>query len=193
MFSTPEVNYNTLQQQVYSDNYGLRSQVWFLFHLRIPHSCLCLSSSFILSFHHIINYTRWNFGITRSHGCWRSCRSKVPKDLHWIWYLVSPILIVLLNANCKLWCSVTNVKCSPNIICHSLYVVLGIIDLWCCNYYHLPSDFSSKFQSSMTMFYHKLLTREGRVLANGWTHPSSMTIFVHLFIRSVILKVTTMT
>ena len=43
----------------------------------------------------------------------------------------------------------------------------------------------------MTIFHHKLLTREGRVLANGWTHPSSMTIFVHLFIRSVIRKVTT--
>ena len=30
------------------------------------------------------------------------------------------------------------------------------------------------------IFHHKLLTREGRVLANGWTHPSSMTIFVQL-------------
>jgi hypothetical protein len=28
------------------------------------------------------------------------------------------------------------------------------------------SDFSSKFQSSMTIFHHKLLTREGRILAN---------------------------
>jgi hypothetical protein len=28
-------------------------------------------------------------------------------------------------------------------------------------------DFSSKFQSSMTIFHHKLLKREDRVLANG--------------------------
>ena len=40
----------------------------------------------------------------------------------------------------------------------------------------------------MTIFYHKLLTREGRVLAKGWTHPSSMTIFVYLFLRCVISK-----
>ena len=42
-----------------------------------------------------------------------------------------------------------------------------IIDLHCCNYRVLLSDLSSKFQSSMTMYHHKLLTREGRVLANG--------------------------
>ena len=35
----------------------------------------------------------------------------------------------------------------------------------------------------MTIFYHKLLTRGGRVLTNGWTHPSPMIIFVNLFIR----------
>ena len=35
------------------------------------------------------------------------------------------------------------------------------------------------------------MTREGRVLANGWTHPSSMTIFAHSFIRNCdIQKVT---
>ena len=39
--------------------------------------------------------------------------------------------------------------------------------------------FSSNFQSSVTIFHHKLLAREGRVSANGWAHPSSMTIFVH--------------
>ena len=50
------------------------------------------------------------------------------------------------------------------------------------NYCHLSSDFSSRFQSSIAIFHHKLLTREGMVWANGWTHPSSMTIFVHLFI-----------
>ena len=55
----------------------------------------------------------------------------------------------------------------------------GVIDLQCCNYCHLPNDFSSKFQSTMTIFHHKLLTREGMVLANRWTHPSSMAIIIH--------------
>ena len=57
---------------------------------------------------------------------------------------------------------------------------LGIIDLQSCKKLSVPSGFSSKVQSSMTTFHHKLLTIEGRVLANGWTHPSSMTIFVPL-------------
>ena len=69
----------------------------------------------------------------------------------------------------------------------------GIIDLYCCDYCHLPSEFSSKFQSSMTIFQHKLLTREGRVLADGRTHPPSMTTFVHLFKRSVSRRVTLVT
>jgi hypothetical protein len=34
----------------------------------------------------------------------------------------------------------------------------------------------------MTIFHDKLLTKESRVLANGWTHPSSMTVFINLFI-----------
>ena len=66
----------------------------------------------------------------------------------------------------------------------------GIIDLQCCNYYHLPSDSPSEFQSSMTIFHHKLLKREGRRLADGWSHPSSMTIFVHLFISKKALVAT---
>ena len=41
--------------------------------------------------------------------------------------------------------------------------------------------FFIQFQSSLIIFHHKLLTREGKVLANGRTHPWSMTIFVHLF------------
>ena len=45
----------------------------------------------------------------------------------------------------------------------------------------------------MTIFHHKLLTREEMVLANGWTHPSSMTIFVNLFTRNFIPKVTILT
>jgi hypothetical protein len=43
----------------------------------------------------------------------------------------------------------------------------GIIDLQWCNYYHLPSDLSSKIQSLVTICHHKLLTREGRISANG--------------------------
>ena len=45
--------------------------------------------------------------------------------------------------------------------------IWGIIDLQCCNYYHLTSVFSFKFQSSMIILRHKFLTREGMVLANG--------------------------
>ena len=57
----------------------------------------------------------------------------------------------------------------------------GILDLQYCGYSHLPSDVSSNIQSSMRIFHHKLLTRrEGRVLANGWTRPSSMTLFGQL-------------
>ena len=48
-----------------------------------------------------------------------------------------------------------------------LVILEGLIDLPCCNYCHLPSDFSSKFQSSRTIFHHKLLTRDDIVLANG--------------------------
>ena len=36
----------------------------------------------------------------------------------------------------------------------------GVIDLQCCNYCHLWSDFSSKFKSSMTILHHKLLTKK---------------------------------
>ena len=43
----------------------------------------------------------------------------------------------------------------------------GIIDLHCCNDCHLPSEFTLKFQSSMTILDQKLVTREGRDLANG--------------------------
>ena len=84
------------------------------------------------------------------------------------------------NSNCKLWYSV-----SPTLnVNPTLFVIpcnFGrFIDLQCCDYCHLPSDFSSKFQSSMTIFHHKLLTREGKVLANERTHSSSMTIFCSL-------------
>ena len=44
-------------------------------------------------------------------------------------------------------CNVTNTKCKPCIICHSLWKTLSFIGLQCYNYYHFVSEFSSKFQS----------------------------------------------
>ena len=78
---------------------------------------------------------------------------------------------------------------NPTLFVNSSKKHWGIIGLQCCNYYHLPSDFPSKFQSSMIIVHHKLPTREGRVLTTRWTHPSYMIVFVNLFIRSVIRKV----
>ena len=77
---------------------------------------------------------------------------------------------------------------------HSLSFLVnfgGIIDLQFCNYCHLQFDFSSQFQSSMTIFHHKILTKEGR--ANGRTHPSSMTIFSSLTHKKCHPKLTNMT
>ena len=68
------------------------------------------------------------------------------------------MIFSVTNSNCKLRYSVTTTKCQPNIICRSCHY---------CNYCHLPSDFSSKLQLLMTIFHHKLLTREGRILANS--------------------------
>ena len=36
-----------------------------------------------------------------------------------------------------------------------LFYKIAIIDFQCCNYHHLLSDSSSKFQSSMTTFSYK--------------------------------------
>ena len=120
--------------------------------------------------------------------------------LHWIWHLVSQILVVLLNTNCKPRYSVTDTKCEPDIICHTLFIYLLFLFIWgvvvviglqCCNYCHFPSGiFHPNFNHPWPIFHHKLLTREGQVSANGWTHPPTMTILVHSFIRSVIQKVT---
>ena len=110
--------------------------------------------------------------------------------LHWIWHLVSPILIVLLNTNCGIVSLTLNVNPTLFVIPYNFG---GIIILECCNSCHLPSGFSSKFQSSMTIFHHKLMRREGRVVTNGWTHPSSMIVYFHLFIISVIHKAIVMT
>ena len=69
-----------------------------------------------------------------------------------------------------------------------LVIIWWIIDLHYHKYYHLLSNISSKFQSSMTIFHHKLLTREGIILVNVRTHPSSMTIFVQFIHEKCHLK-----
>ena len=48
----------------------------------------------------------------------------------------------------------------------------------------------TKWFAIQTTIIHDKISSQGRVLANGWSHPSSMTKCVHLFIRSVIQKVT---
>jgi hypothetical protein len=97
-------------------------------------------------------------------------------------------MIILLNTNCGIVSPTLNVN--PTLFVIPCKIFRRIIDLQDCNYCYLPSDFSSKFLSSMTIFHHKLLTSGGRALANGYHHPSSfMRVFVHLFIRSVIQKV----
>ena len=75
---------------------------------------------------------------------------------------------------------------SPTLDVNPALFVIPCIDLQCCNYCHLPGEFSSNFQSSMTIFHHKLLTKVDTILINGWTHPLSMTILARLFMRSVL-------
>ena len=56
------------------------------------------------------------------------------------------VFSVTNSTNFKPHTYVTNTKCKPNIICHLLgekIKKLGIIDLYCCNYFDL--DFSSNF------------------------------------------------
>ena len=68
--------------------------------------------------------------------------------LHYIWYLVSAIGIV-----------------NPGVVSPTLNVNLtvfekknmGIMSSQCCKYCHFLSDFSSKFQSSITIFHHKFV------------------------------------
>ena len=79
-------------------------------------------------------------------------------------YLVSPILIVLLNTN--------SIIVSPtlNVTQHwlsFLVIFLGNIDLQRYKYCRLLNDSPSKFQSFLTIFHHMLMTREGRVFAHG--------------------------
>ena len=71
----------------------------------------------------------------------------------------------------------------------------GIIDLQYHNYCHTSNDVSPKFQSSMTIYHHKLMTVEGgRVFGQRMTssihHPWEV---VHLSTRSIIREVTIVT
>jgi hypothetical protein len=77
----------------------------------------------------------------------------------------------ILIANCSVVSPTVNI--SPTFFVISGKAFGGIIDLQCCNYCPLPSDVSSKLQSSMTTFHQELMTREGRLLANERTYPSS--------------------
>ena len=99
-------------------------------------------------------------------------------------------------------CSILIVTCnnvSPTLNGNPTLFVIPCKFLWGLENYSVAITvtyqvvLASKFWSSMTIFHLKLLTRESRVLANGWTPPSSMTIFVKLFIRSVIQKLTIVT
>ena len=70
-----------------------------------------------------------------------------------------------------------------------LLIFLGSYEFTVLHYYHLPSEFSSKFHHPCQYFMTKMLTREGRILADGWTHSPFMAILVHFFLlRSVIKK-----
>ena len=93
----------------------------------------------------------------------RSITTWEPTTLNMIFSVLGyDILMVLLDTNCNPWCSVT----TPNANWR-LFVIpckfWGIIDLQCCNYCHLPRDFSSNFHSSMTTFHRTLPTREDTV------------------------------
>ena len=73
----------------------------------------------------------------------------------------------LLNTNCKRDIVTPTLMLTQQFLSFLVNWGGGVIGLQCCNYYHLPSDSSSKFQSSVTIFHHKVLRREGRVLDNG--------------------------
>ena len=61
----------------------------------------------------------------------------------------------------------------------------GIIDLQCCNDCHMPSDFSSKFSITYDNISPQVADKRRQGFGQ-WvnSYPSSMTIHVHLFIRS---------
>ena len=97
----------------------------------------------------------------------------------------------------RLWLTFTQHHFVVFIYLKKKYLQVGSNWMWCnevCNISqecsHLWSGFSFKVESFVTIFHHKLVEKASRIMANGWTHPSSMTIFVYLFIRDVIREVT---
>jgi hypothetical protein len=76
------------------------------------------------------------------------------------------MLIALINTNRKPQSSVTlNVNPTLFVIPYKFLGVLYTYSVVITITYQLT--FQSNFQLSMTIFHHKLLIREGRVLANG--------------------------
>ena len=60
--------------------------------------------------------------------------------LHYKWYLVSPILIVLLDIIIARGIGSPTLHVNPTLSIILLWFLGGIMDLQCCDYYHLPSD-----------------------------------------------------
>ena len=76
---------------------------------------------------------------------------------------------------------------------------MGIVDFQYCNYCQLLSDFSSKFQSSMTT-YHYIDVKDTNITnfismigMDSIKFESSMIVVVNLYIRSVLREVTMIT
>ena len=77
------------------------------------------------------------------------------------------------------------------VYCHQHYMLTqhyssflvkfgGVLDLQCCKYFSLTKWIFIQISINISSNF---LTREGRVLANGCTHLSSMTIFVHFIYK----------
>ena len=58
--------------------------------------------------------------------------------------IVSPILIVLLNTNCKLRCRSPTLNVNPVLFVIPYNYLEGLTKLQCCKYYHLPSKIMPK-------------------------------------------------
>ena len=103
-------------------------------------------------------------------------------EVHSIWVIWTSIFQEC-KGNFIFWCQAEQ----ATIFCRHLKIFdfffgrgcPGIVGLWALAPIHLPLK-----------VHRGRLSVCRRVLANGWTHPSSMRIFVHFFTRSVIRIVT---
>ena len=111
------------------------------------------------------------------------------------------MIFSVTNSNCKTRYSVTNTKTqhcffhSFNFFIFKLLKFLwrrGIIDSQCYNHCHLPSNFSSKFQSSMTMFHHKCADKRMQGFGQ-WMNSSIIHDNVCSLIHNAIRKITIVT